>query len=140
MARVTPDDVILTAWKGSDPSTIALIQPGNADPSGKVLVSGAAHLTCPWIYALAAVTLRGSPGEDVSFWRFGFIQLKFITDDWAHYRGDAEADGSVFLAWTGRRRGPSSFAGIRWPKGACSGRSRDSRSWARSSFMIRKRR
>jgi hypothetical protein len=44
------------------------------------------------------VTLRGSPGEDVSFWRFGFIQLKFITDDWAHYRGDAETDGSVFLA------------------------------------------
>ncbi len=100
MAEVTPDDVFLSVWRSTDPTTIALLPPGAPDPNDpqNTLLSGAAWLTAPEIFALATVKLRGIPGEDVGFWRFGFIQLKFITNDWAHYRGDIEADGSVFVA------------------------------------------
>jgi hypothetical protein len=92
MAEVTPDDVVLTRWRDQNPLAITLIQPSTAVPSG------AANLTSPWIHAMATVRVRGSPGEDVGLWRLGFIQLKFITDEWAHYRGPTRTQGSVFVS------------------------------------------
>jgi len=92
MAQVTPDDVIVTPWQAPDQVAITLTQPTGADPAGSV------DLTCPRISALASVVIRGAPGEDVSLWRFGFIQLKFVTDEWVQYRGASQIDGSVFLA------------------------------------------
>jgi hypothetical protein len=91
MAEVTADDVVLSVWRDQDPTAITLVQPG-------ARLFGAALLTTSWIYALATVTVRGIPGEDVGLWRFGFIQLKFITDDWLHYRNADRTEGSVFVA------------------------------------------
>jgi hypothetical protein len=103
MATVTPDDVTLTVWRnlrsgaqiagpGRTVSYIDLTQStGPADP-------GVASLTCPELWAQAGVKLYGAPGEHLDFFKFGFIQLKFVTDDWAHYRGQTPADGSVFFA------------------------------------------
>lgn len=98
MANVTPDDVVLLTWRDLNPPTIILIQPGTSGLTGHLALAGAANLTAPTVYALATVTVRGTPGEDVGLWRFGFIQLKFITDEWAHYRGATPVDGSVFVA------------------------------------------
>jgi hypothetical protein len=101
MADVTPDDVNLVTWRSADPMKITLIHVGTkdpADPKGKILKDGAARLLAPEIFAMASATVRGAPGDDVGLWRFGFIQLKFITDEWAHYRGVTPADGSMFLA------------------------------------------
>ena len=97
MADVTPGDVVLTTSRVGA-ATITLIQPGAPGAQGHVAVAGSADLGAPEIRATATVTLRGAPGEDVGLWRFGFIQLKFITDEWAHYRGMTPADGSVFVA------------------------------------------
>jgi hypothetical protein len=104
MADVTPDDVVLVTSRANDPVTINLIHVGQrdpADPRGRkapILKNGAARLVAPEVRATAVVNLKGAPGDDVSLWRFGFIQLKFITDEWAHYRGVTETDGSMFLA------------------------------------------
>ena len=98
MAEVTPDDVALVTWRDQDPSAISLLQPGAPGLTGHAALAGAANLTAPGINALAKVTVRGTPGENVELWRFGFIQLKFITDEWAHYRGTTAADGSIFQA------------------------------------------
>jgi hypothetical protein len=98
MADVKPHDVTLIVGIGNlagparSPTAITLTQPGGATADGKV------SLTAPWIRAQADVIVRGTPGDDVGLWRFGFIQLKFITDEWAHYRGATVADGSVFFA------------------------------------------
>lgn len=96
MATVRPQDIrIVTSINGATartgPVTLTLHQ-----PIGSGL--GSIDVEAGWIEARAAVTVRGTPGDDVGFWRFGFIQLKFITDDWAHYRGPSTTDGSVFLA------------------------------------------
>ena len=104
MADFTPDDVVLVTSRSNDPVTINLIHVGQRDPAdprgskAPILKNGAARLVAPEVRATAVVTLKGAPGDDVSLWRFGFIQLKFITDEWAHYRGATEADGSMFLA------------------------------------------
>jgi hypothetical protein len=100
MATVSPSDVVLNIVKNSDPSVIDVIQPGGPDPNaaGKTLLAGAAWLKAPEIEARATVPIRGKAGEDLSLWRIGFIQLKFITTDWAHYRGDKPEEGSIFLA------------------------------------------
>lgn len=104
MADVTPDDVALVTSRSKDPVTINLIHVGRRDPSdprgrrAPILKNGAARLVAPEVRASAVVTLKGTPGDDVGLWRFGFIQLKFITDEWAHYRGVTETDGSMFLA------------------------------------------
>lgn len=92
MAEVKPDDVIVTPWQGTDPIAITLTQPTAADPAGSI------DLTCPTMFALASVTVTGAPGEDVGLWRFGFIQLKFVTDDWIQYRGATQTDDSVFFS------------------------------------------
>jgi hypothetical protein len=63
-----------------------------AMPDGRVV------LESPWIRARAHMILRGSPGEVVTGWKFGCIQLKFVSTDWAYYRGPTNADGSVFVA------------------------------------------
>jgi hypothetical protein len=97
VATVTPNDVGLKVWRTGD-SAITLTQAGSTDASGAFRKMGSADLTSPGIHARAAVTLRGTPGEHVDLFKFGFIQLKFVTDDWAHYRGRAPADGSVFFA------------------------------------------
>ena len=96
MADVT--DVTLTPFRDPGPPAITLVQPGTTGMNPHAAVTGAVNLTSPEIHAIAGVTVRGTPGEDVSFWRFGFIQLKFITDEWAHYRGDTPAEGSIFVA------------------------------------------
>jgi|GEM_PF-6658390 hypothetical protein len=96
MADVT--DVTLTPFQDPGAPAITLVQPGTTGMNPHVAVTGAVNLTSPKIHAIAGVTVRGTPGEDVSFWRFGFIQLKFITDEWAHYRGDTPAEGSIFVA------------------------------------------
>ena len=104
MADVTPDDVALVTSRSKDPVTINLIHVGRRDPSdprgrkAPILKNGAARLVAPEERASAVVTLKGTPGDDVDLWRFGFIQLKFITDEWADYRGETETDGSMFLA------------------------------------------
>jgi hypothetical protein len=90
MADVTPNDVVVTTWRGAGASAIVL-NPGAG-------IGGTATLTTPDIHASAQVTVHGAPGEDVSFWRFGFIQLKFITDDWAQYRGNTSGEGSIIVA------------------------------------------
>lgn len=101
MATISPNDIVLSVVKNSDPSDINVIQPGGPDPAApltKTLLSGAAQLRSPEIEARATVTVRGTSGDDVGLWRIGFIQLKYITTDWAHYRGEKEEEGSVFLA------------------------------------------
>ena len=101
MASISPKDVVLSVVKNNDPSDINVIQPGGPDPNApltKTLLSGAAQLRSPEIEARATVTVRGTAGDDVGLWRLGFIQLKYITSDWVHYRGEKDEEGSVFLA------------------------------------------
>jgi hypothetical protein len=97
MADVTPNDVVLTPWQDGKPS-FKIVQPGDPTLSATAQLSGELTAKFPWIRALARVTVQGAPGDDLSLWRFGFIQLSFIHHDWAHFRGDAEKDGSVFVA------------------------------------------
>ena len=98
MADVTPDDVLLTTWRSLGPPTVQMTPPGAPKLPAEAALSGALTIEFPDIYALAIVTVRGAPGDDVGFWRFGFIQLGFINEDWAHYRNDNPAEGSVFVA------------------------------------------
>jgi hypothetical protein len=98
MADVTPADVNLTPFQDPGTPAITLIQPGTPGMNPHVKVTGSVNLTCPEIHATAKVTVRGTPGEDLSFWRFGFIQLKFITDEWAQYRGTTPQEGSILVA------------------------------------------
>ena len=98
MADVTPDDVSLTTWRSLGPPTVQMTPPGDPKLPAEAALSGALTIEFPDIYALAIVTVRGAPGDDVGFWRFGFIQLGFINEDWAHYRNDSSAEGSVFVA------------------------------------------
>ena len=117
MADVTPDDVVLVTSRSNDPVTINLIHvDGETRPTrgskAPILKNGAARLVAPEVRATAVVTLKGAPGDDVSFWRSGFIQLKFITDEWAHYRGATEADGSMFLASIGHPPDLNNFVAI----------------------------
>jgi hypothetical protein len=98
MADVTPDDVLLTTWRSLAPPTVQMTPPGYPKLPTEAALSGALTIEFPDIYALAIVTVRGAPGDDVGFWRFGFIQLGFINEDWAHYRNDNPAEGSVFVA------------------------------------------
>lgn len=98
MADVMADEVVVTPWQEPGAPTVELVQPGDPKLPNQVALSGVIQIHFPWIRALATVVLKGSPGDDVSFWRFGFIQLGFIQEDWAHYRGNTEADGSVFVA------------------------------------------
>jgi hypothetical protein len=98
MADVAPDDVVLTVWRSQDPPIVTTTQVGNPALPPAAAVSGEAHIRFPDIFAWAVVTVRGAPGDDVGLWRFGFIQLGFINNDWAHYRNPDPADGSVFVA------------------------------------------
>jgi hypothetical protein len=98
MAVVTPNDVILITWRSLDPPITQITQVGNPSLPPAAAVSGAIEIKFPDIYALAKVTVQGTPGEDIGLWRFGFIQLAFINTDWAHYRNPDPADGSVFVA------------------------------------------
>ena len=86
------------------------------------------------------MTVRGAPGDDVGFWRFGFIQLGFINEDWAHYCNDNPAEGSVFVAGIDRLPSTSSFAATPSPRSNLQGPSRGFLTWARSSFMTRRHR
>ena len=98
MANVKPDDVVLITWKSAKPPVVTITQAGNANLPTVARLSGALEVAFPDISALATVTLRGAPGEDVGLWRFGFIQLGHINNDWAHYRNPNPAEGSVFVA------------------------------------------
>ena len=52
----------------------------------------------PGIKAAGSVVLRGRPGEDLAGWALGYIQLKFIATDYARYRGNTVAEGSVLIS------------------------------------------
>jgi hypothetical protein len=97
MAEVTPNDVVLMPWKDTQPG-FQIVPPGDPRLPAAAQVSGALMAKFPNIRALATVIVRGTPGDDLSLWRFGFIQLSFIHHDWAQYRGQTMADGSVFVA------------------------------------------
>lgn len=98
MADAAPDDIILVTWRSQNPPTVQITQAGDPKLPTEAALSGAIQIAFPDIYALATVTVRGTPGDDLGFWRFGFIQLGFINNDWAHYRNPDPADGSVFVA------------------------------------------
>jgi hypothetical protein len=98
MPDVSPSDVVLTPWQSQAPPTVQIVQEGDPKLPAAATLSGAIQIQFPDIFALAAVTVQGTAGDDVAFWRFGFIQLGFINDDWAHYRNADPADGSVFVA------------------------------------------
>ena len=104
MPDVTFTDVILVPWQDGTRPTVQIVQRGDPNLPQGAQLSGALIAKFPDIRALATVTVRGSLGDDVSLWRFGFIQLSFIHHDWAHYRGDTNAEGSVFV---GRDRPPA---------------------------------
>jgi hypothetical protein len=98
MATITGDDVgfttVISSPAGaarSNQSVINLRQPTATNP-------GEAELVAPNFSIRAQVFLEGKSGESVAGWRFGFIQLKFVTTDWAHYRGPTKDDGDVFVA------------------------------------------
>jgi hypothetical protein len=97
MPDVTPDDVRLIVWRAPEPPDVEIVQRGDPALKGDAAVSGVLHMRFPRIFALAMVTLRGTPGEEVNFWRLGFIQLGFINTDWAKYQNVDPADGSVFV-------------------------------------------
>jgi hypothetical protein len=98
MADVTPNDVVLTPTRAVNPPTVKIIPPGTANLPTAAAFSGALELSFPDIVALASVVVRGAPGDDLSFWRFGFIQVGLVEEDWAHYRNTNSAEGSVFVA------------------------------------------
>jgi hypothetical protein len=98
MANVTPDDVVLVTRRSQNPPAVTMVQAGDPKLPAEAALSGATFITFPDIFAQATVTVRGAPGDDVGLWRFGFIQLGFINNDWAHYRNPDPADGSVFVA------------------------------------------
>ena len=98
MADVKPNDVVLVTWRSLGPPAVQITQAGNQKLPTLAAVSGAIQIEFPDIYALATVTVQGTPGEDLGFWRFGFIQLGLINNDWAHYRNADPDDGSVFVA------------------------------------------
>jgi len=76
--------------RAAGPNTSITLQ---GAPSGHVILSCEGSL--PF---LANGRFRGSPGERVGGWRFGFIQLKHITTEWAVYRGTARNEGSILAA------------------------------------------
>lgn len=98
MADVKASDVAIVPWRSADPPSILIVQPGDPKLPAVAALSGVLQVKMPDIFAIATVTVRGSPGEDLAFWRFGFIQLGLINNDWAHYRNDNPAEGSVFVA------------------------------------------
>jgi hypothetical protein len=98
MANVSPDDVVLVTWRSLGPPAVQITQAGDPKLPTEARHSGAIQIQFPEIFALATVTLQGTPGDAVGFWRFGFIQLGFINEDWAHYRNPEPAEGSVFVA------------------------------------------
>jgi hypothetical protein len=57
--------------------------------------AGRIACACPGIAAGGSVVLAGSAGESLAGWALGYIQLKFIATDYARYRGQTVAEGSV---------------------------------------------
>lgn len=49
------------------------------------------------LQGVAAATLTGAAGDLPNGWTFGFIQLKWISTDWACYSGQHERDGNIFV-------------------------------------------
>lgn len=60
-------------------------------------MGGFIECSCPRIVASGSVGLRGAAGESLGGWALGYLQLKFIATDYARYRGNAVADGSVLV-------------------------------------------
>jgi hypothetical protein len=80
-------------------TTLTVTVPGSKptvtpDPSPPV----GFHFNAPKIDANASVRLRGTPGESVANWTFGFIQLKYIGTNHARYRGATVSQGSVLVS------------------------------------------
>ena len=68
MADLTPNDVVLIPWRSLDPPVVQMIQVGDPKLPPAAAVSGAIQIKFPDIYALATVTVRGTPGADVGLW------------------------------------------------------------------------
>jgi hypothetical protein len=102
LARHSREEAVMAKVHSSD-ATIAISTPGghknaikfNYDGSPQI---GEAVFKSPWINARAQMILHGKAGESAAGWKFGFIQLKFVSTDWAYYRGKHNADGSCFVA------------------------------------------
>lgn len=56
-----------------------------------------ARFTCQGLLANGAVSLGGDAADDPTGWALGCIQLQWIETNWAYYRGQRDADGSVFV-------------------------------------------
>jgi len=56
----------------------------------------------PSITANASMTLSGTAGENVGGWTLGFIQLKYIGTNRAHYRGATVKDGSIMVTYSSK--------------------------------------
>jgi hypothetical protein len=98
MADVGNDDVHLAVWRSAVDPKVTIVPAGDPKLPPAAALSGAIFIEYPDIFALAIVTVRGTPGEDLGLWRFGFIQFGYINNDWAHYRNQDPAEGSVFVA------------------------------------------
>jgi hypothetical protein len=66
MAEVTPEDVVLTPWQDGTKPSFEIVPPGTAKLPATAQVSGALVAKFPEIRALATVTVRGTPGDDLS--------------------------------------------------------------------------
>jgi hypothetical protein len=83
MADVTLGDIMIRTVRDAGAPSITLLAPEASRSLGGGLrgLAGSANLESPGIRATATVTVKGAPGDDVGFWSFGFIQLKYITDE-----------------------------------------------------------
>jgi hypothetical protein len=84
LATIDPKRVFLIPSGGGTPAAAS-----DGDPAGTV------DCTCPGISAAGAIVLLGAAGESIAGWSLGYVQLKFIATDYARYRGNRDADGSL---------------------------------------------
>lgn len=92
MARIAADH----CWMRADPGASIEIRIVRQPTPG---IRGAVRLELDLSAGFTGqFALDGSPGESVSGWKVGFVQLKHSTTDWADYRGVTNSDGSIFAA------------------------------------------
>src|SRR4051794_4296857 len=109
MATIDRTKTTLSVAAGDDPIPIVVplfginfVIPGDktvvapeqfTPPTGPALDGFRFH--SPTIDADASVQLKGTSGESVAGWTFGFVQLKYIGTNHSRYRGATVRDGSV---------------------------------------------
>jgi hypothetical protein len=83
-------DTLNTTLRVEPGRSFPTITPRPTDPVGFKFRS-------PTLDAYGSMRLKGRPGEDVSGWTLGFIQLKFIATNYSRYRGRYDRDGSMLV-------------------------------------------